>query len=86
MLSRARKIKVFDRHEINVLNYEDIIGLKLQASVNDSERAKRDWSDIKLILDYLNENKLPIDWELLDEYFALFSMNDKLADLKASYE
>ena len=86
MLARAKKIKLFERYEIKVLDYVDIIGLKLQALTNEPERAQSDWSDIELILSYMKEHKQSVDWELLSDYFTLFSKHDKLVILKNKYE
>lgn len=48
-----------------VATIEDIIGLKIQALVNDPARAVGDWNDIRLLLESAHTQGLRLDWELL---------------------
>ena len=85
MLTRRKKVSVFAKHEVYVLQLEDIIGLKLQALRNDPNREAIDRSDIDLILKHLNSESKVINWELLEEYFTLFQMNEDFQKLKSKY-
>lgn len=85
MLSRVERFKVFNKYTIPVLSPEDIIGLKVQAIANDSQREATDVNDMRLLLDYQLKRKKPIDWELLDEYFSLFNKHVLLATLKKDF-
>jgi predicted nucleotidyltransferase len=72
MLKRARKIPIFDGTlEVKTLLAEDLIGLKIQALVNDPEnRFLVDAPDIQRIL-HLHKDKM--DMGLVREYFQLFN-------------
>lgn len=83
MLTRAKEIPVFDgKFRVRVLRAEDIIGLKLQALVNDSSRQNREYADIEAIMDYF---KVKLSWDLLKEYFSLFEKREKFEELKKKY-
>jgi hypothetical protein len=83
MLKRAVEKDIFEgEFKIKVLRPEDIIGLKLQAAVNDEKRAGRERSDIEALLDYHGKN---LDWRLLEEYFSLFNRKSEYLELKEKY-
>lgn len=83
MLRRAEERKIFDgRLTVKVLKPEDLIGLKIQAMINDRSRWMRELSDIEGIIK-LNQKNL--DWSLLEEYFSLFNMKEKVKELKEKY-
>jgi predicted nucleotidyltransferase len=71
MLNRARKVPIFDDTlEVKTLLPEDLIGLKIQALVNDPEnRSLVDAPDIQRIL---HLHKDTMDMKLVREYFQLF--------------
>jgi len=85
MLERADRIEIEGGHSLPVVHVEDIIGLKVQAVVNDPTRATRDWADIRMILETRAEREEPIDWQLLGDYLAIFGLEDKLRELKDWY-
>lgn len=83
MFSRARELKVLEgKMRIKVLSPEDVIGLKLQAFINEPERENRELADIESIMNYF-KNKL--DWNLIREYFGLFEKKEKFKELKEKY-
>ena len=83
MLEDAIEKDVFEgRMKIKVLRPEDIIGLKIQAAVNDSERAEREFLDIEALMNHYKER---LDWDLIEEYFSLFEQDDKFKELKSKY-
>lgn len=83
MLKRSQSTAVFDGlYEVKVLRPEDIIGLKLQAMFNNSERRLLERSDIELLLAHFHKS---IDWDLLEDYFQLFQEQAWLEELKAKY-
>lgn len=83
MLKRAKEMPVLDgKHMLKVLKPEDIIGLKIQALVNNPERASREYSDIKSIMEYY---RVRLDWNLLEEYFSLFKKGKEFKALKEKY-
>lgn len=79
MLKRARKVPIFgEALEVKTLLPEDLIGLKIQALVNDPEnRFLVDAPDIQRILSL---HKNTIDMELVREYFRLFDKEALLDD------
>lgn len=85
MLSRKKKVSVLQEQEVNVLQLEDIIGLKLQAIRNDPRREAIDRSDIELILKHKHSESQDIHWELLEEYYTLFDDEKALQELKTKY-
>lgn len=85
MLQRAEKLAAFGDLAIRVVHIEDLIGLKIQAAVNDPKRAAHDWEDIRLLLESAKEQNQQIDWTLLRDYLAIFQLEDKLPELKAHY-
>ncbi len=83
MLKRAWKIPIFSgQYEIPVLIPEDIIGLKVQALINDPDRKTLEWADIELLLEKFYET---LDWRLLEEYFELFHLTEQFEALKTKY-
>ena len=76
MLKRARDCAILEnKFRVKVLKPEDLIGLKVQAGVNDPKRGSREWADIEhLLILHKGEH----DLELLKEYFALFGLEDQL--------
>ncbi len=65
---------------VPVVDIEGLIGLKLQALVNDPRRRLRDQDDIEALV---HRHVAHLDEALLREYFALFDMTDVLDSLLA---
>jgi len=83
MIKRAKDLPVFNgKLNIRVVIPEDIIGLKLQALVNDTTRENREYADIEAIMAYYKE---PLNWNLIEEYFSLFEQQEKYEELKEKY-
>jgi hypothetical protein len=83
MIKRSKYLPVFDgKLNIRVVIPEDIIGLKLQALVNDPTRTNREYADIEAIM---TDNKEPLDWNLIEEYFSLFEQQEKYEEIKGQY-
>lgn len=83
MLRRAERMPVGSHVNLPVVAIEDLIGLKVQAIANDPARAIADWHDIALLLSAAQEQRLTLDWELLEDYLRLFHFEAKLPELKA---
>jgi predicted nucleotidyltransferase len=81
LLAGARTLRVFG-HELAVVDVEGIIGLKLQALVNDPRR-QQDLVDIRALL---SAHRKSIDLARLREYFALFEREAMLEQLLAEAE
>ena len=82
MLSRAESVPVLDGLAVKVVHIEDIVGLKVQASVNNPARAAHDWADIRMILEAAGEQGSSIDWSLIADYLAIFHLEARLDELK----
>ena len=84
MLDRARSIEVFGGSQtVRVLQPEDVIGLKIQAIVNNPRRQGKDMEDIeRLVLRYGSE----LDWNRLQEFYELFEMGQEGRDLRNRFE
>ncbi len=83
MLQRATEKDIFGEGlKIRVLSPEDIIGLKLQALANDETRTLREYSDIEALMENYNVN---LDWNILEEYFTIFSQIEKYKELKGKF-
>jgi hypothetical protein len=81
MLERALPEKLFpDAPPVMVLTVEDVIGLKVQAMANAPHRRSQDLADIQQLVEVHRES---MDWELVQEYFALFGMAHVAENLKA---
>lgn len=85
MLKRSVAIKFGEDLFVRSLVPEDIIGLKIQAIVNDETRFNRDFTDMQELLAAKNLSDTVIDWEILREYFELFDRVDLYQKLKESY-
>ena len=85
MLERATRFSWSDGIAVPVVRLEDIIGLKIQALVNDHARQGRDWADIFQMIRHAGEYSVFIDWELVADYFELFDLGDKLSELRHLY-
>ncbi len=85
MLQRADQLEVTPELRLKVAKLEDLIGLKVQALSNDAARAERDWLDIKLLLKSAGSGGVPVDWELLEDYFEIFDLRDRMTNLRKWY-
>lgn len=83
MLQRSVVKELFSRTmQVKVLGVEDLIGLKIQALVNDPSRRAGDLADIEALLDL---HGAQLDWDLLEEYFDLFAQGELLERLRERY-
>jgi predicted nucleotidyltransferase len=83
MLKRAVKKELFEETIIiKVLLPEDIIGLKVQAFINQPERKIYELEDIKKLI---QANLTTINWEIIKEHFTLFKLNAIYKELRENY-
>ena len=85
MLERADRLPWPSGVAVPVVHLEDLIGLKVQAFVNDPSRQERDWADIIQIIRHARDHSVAVDWELLGDYFSLFDLKIKFAELVATH-
>lgn len=64
--------------EINFVQAEDLIGLKIQAYINDPTRELQDKADIQFLI----ENVPDLDWEKIKTYADLFSQWEAINEIK----
>lgn len=69
-----------------MVRIEDIIGLKIQASVNDPKRRTSDWADVRLLIEHCASAHRPPDWNLIGDYLKIFHLHSKIDELKQWYE
>lgn len=86
MLVRAERLEVMDDLTLPVVQVEDIIGLKIQAIVNDPRREAGDWSDIRLLIETAAQTDRALDWELIADYLELFELRCELFGMKGWYD
>ncbi len=83
MLNRAKARTVFDgAHTMHILEPEDIIGLKVQAMVNNPIRRTREAVDIDALAGYYGAK---LDWSRVLEYYDLFELGEEGQRLKERY-
>ena len=76
MLERAGERVILKKElKVKVIKPEDLIGLKVQSSVNDPARYHQDMADIESLI-RVNRGKL--DMDLIKEYFTLFEKQKEL--------
>ena len=85
MLERRVRKSLGNDFQAHTLLPEDLIGLKLQAMVNDPSREPQELVDISSLLNARKRKNQAIDWGLLEEYFALFSRQKQLDQLKQTH-
>lgn len=83
MLKRAVKKNLFEKAiTIKVLLPEDIIGLKVQAFVNQPQRKILELEDIKNLI---TANLTDLNWGIIKKHFSLFNLNALYKELKNTY-
>ncbi|MDQ8205607.1 hypothetical protein [Pelagicoccus sp. SDUM812003] len=70
---------------MRVLQPEDLIGLKLQALVNDPSREAGELEDMRALLRAAKSVGRGVDWELLEDYFGLFDRTETLERLRSEH-
>ena len=85
MLARAERIEIAEGLTLPVVQTEDIVGLKIQAAVNDEQRAASDWADIRLLIELSAHNGNRLDWALMTDYLDLFGLRSELERMRGWY-
>lgn len=87
MLERAEAVPL--THEtvvVPVVKPEDLIGLKVQAMVNDRARERQELADIRALLEAVALAKRCFDVGRVREYFELFGRGEQLDHLLEGFE
>jgi hypothetical protein len=83
MIQRAEDRQIFDGTvSVKVLKIEDLIGFKVQAMANNESRKALDMTDIESLLAV---HASAVDWTLIEEYFALFGLDELCRELRRKY-
>jgi predicted nucleotidyltransferase len=83
MLSRSKNVSLCNNSiELKVIAPEDLIGLKLQALVNDETRREHELADIRMILKHFADH---LDWTIIEDHFILFNQQPLFKQLKERY-
>lgn len=85
MLGRADRLDVGAGLTLPVAATEDIIGLKIQAAVNDPRRSEQDWLDIRLMVEAAAIQGSSMDWQLIGDYLEIFDLGDRQQTMKEWY-
>ena len=83
MLARAKSYPVFGGTQTaRVVGPEDVIGLKVQAMVNDPDRRTQELADIERLMAPYGER---LDWERIQEYYDLFDLGEDAKQLRKRF-
>ncbi len=86
MLARADRLAIASGRSLPVVRIEDLVGLKIQAAVNDPARATADWADIESLIRSAAEQRVAIDWDRIGDFLALFDLGRRLGEMKLWHE
>lgn len=83
MLANAEEKPIFGGSlSIKVARPEDLIGLKVQAFVNDETRLVGDLADIESLMALYKEK---LDWKRIDDYFSVFEKDGMAKELRRKH-
>ena len=85
MLTRAERLPLGPTQTLPVVQIEDLIGLKIQALVNNPTRSLGDWNDIHRLVTHAGASQTPLQWDLIEDYLTLFNLAAKLPELRLIY-
>ena len=86
MLQRADRLNFTAACALPVLKIEDLVGLKIQALVNNPMRALGDWNDIHRLVTHAGANRSELAWDLVSDYLILFKLESELPVLTRLYD
>ncbi len=83
MLARAKSYPVFGaKQTVKAAAAEDVIGLKVQAMVNDPDRKRQELADIESLLNLFG---LKLDWKRIQEYYDIFGLGEEAKQLRERF-
>lgn len=84
MLARAKSHPIFGgTGAIRVAEPEDVIGLKVQAMVNDPDRRSQEMADIERLMALYGRK---LDWQRIQEFYDLFGLAEDALQLRERFE
>lgn len=83
MLARAKSHPVFGGSQnVKIADPEDVIGLKVQAMVNDPNRKSQEIADIERLMALYGQK---LDWPRIHEFYELFNLGEEAKQLSQRY-
>jgi hypothetical protein len=83
ILARAKGYPIFgETQKVLVADPEDIIGLKVQAMVNDPKRSLQEIADIERLMALYGRK---LDWQRIQEFYELFNLGEEAKQLRQRY-
>ncbi len=83
MLARAKSYPVFgETQKVNAADPEDLIGLKVQAMVNDPDRKPQESADIERLMNLFGSK---LDWKRIHEYYDVFDLGEEAKRLRERF-
>ena len=82
-LARAKSYPVFgETQKVNAADPEDLIGLKVQAMVNDPDRKPQESADIERLMNLFGSK---LDWDRIHEYYDVFGLGEEAKRLRERF-
>jgi len=83
ILTRAKSYPVFgEKQTVRAADPEDVIGLKVQAMVNDPDRKPQELADIERLMSLYGSK---LDWKRIQEYYDIFGLGEEAERLKKRF-
>lgn len=83
MLTRAKSYPVFGaKQTVKAADPEDVIGLKIQATVNDPDRKPQELADIERLMSLYGSK---LDWKRIQEYYDIFGLGEEAKRLRKRF-
>ena len=83
MLTRAKSYPVFGaKQTVKAADPEDVIGLKVQATVNDPDRKPQELADIERLMSLYGSK---LDWKRIQEYYDIFGLGKEAKRLRRRF-
>jgi hypothetical protein len=83
MLARAKSYPAFgENQKVAVADPEDVIGLKVQAMVNDPDRKPQESADIERLISLFGAK---LDWARIEEYYDIFRLREEAERLRERF-
>ncbi len=84
MLARVKSYPVFgEERTVKAADPEDVIGLKVQAMVNDPDRRPQELADIERLMDLYGAK---LDWKRIQEYYDIFGLGEEAERLRKKFK
>ena len=83
MLTRAKSYPVFgETRTVKAVDPEDVIGLKVQAMINDPDRKSQESADVERLMGLYGSK---LDWKRIQEYYNIFGLGEEAKRLRKRF-